>query len=72
MLYKTYNYPMQNIKHYYCNVSNVNYWIISVSEKMEEVIKRQASRIRKSVFVFYRKSSTNRAQKKIKKKFKIK
>ena len=50
---------MQNIKHYYCGVSNVNYWIISVFKKTEKAIERQVSYIKKSIFIFYRRSSVN-------------
>ena len=68
MLYKTHNYPIQNIKYHYCSASNLNCWIISASEKIKKIIKRQANHIKKNVFVFYRKNSANRVQERNKEK----
>ena len=56
------------LKYHYCGVSNVNYWIISVSEEIKEIIKKQMSCIKGSIFVFYRRSSINHMWKKNKKK----
>ena len=59
MLCEMHDYLIQNIKYYYYGASNINCWIISISEKMEEVIERQVSCIGGSVFVFYRRNSVN-------------
>ena len=68
MLCGTHDYFIQNIKCYYYNASNINYWIISASKKTEKAIERQTYCIERSIFVFYKKSSANRAQEKNKKK----
>ena len=68
MLCGTHDYPIQNIKCYYCSVNNTNCWTISASKKTKKTIEKQTNHIEGSVFVFYKRNSVNCTQEKNKKK----